>query len=609
MNISARPAARLSSLAAPSATARLRGGLSALVLAAGFAVLTAQAARAQDMMWIQVEAQPSLTEGNSRAAAWGGQFPEAQGYLLPSGWHAVALGPFTRDEAQARMAELKAERRIPADSYLTDGREFRGTFWPAGAAMPVAPVAPTETAPAPQDRGTVATTTEAPAQPEETLREARAREGMLNADERQELQTALQWFGFYEGGIDGAFGPGTRNSMAAWQTANGHEATGVLTTSQRDRLTGEYQTAMAEYGFQQIEEQASGVTITLPMALVDFDTYAPPFVRYKAKEGSDLSIMLISQPGDDAAFTGLYEVLQSLEDMPRSGPRSIATSVFTIEGRDTGRAARAWARLDRGVIKGWVMFSDGRQDARDATVQQVLQQSFRAIGDTALDPGLVPLDEAARRGLVAGLELRKPKSSQSGFYVTPDGGVLTASAGLDTCARITLDRDTEAKLTLNDPEGGFALLTPERPLSPPAVAQFQREAVPAGVEVAASGYAYGERLPAPVLTFGTFEEAAGLAGEAGVNRVQLPALPGDSGAALLAPSGAVIGMVLPAASADGQRQLPEGVVFTAPAGRIADALIAAGHPVTETPAGAPALAPEPMVRAASALTVLVSCWE
>ena len=54
------------------------------------------------------------------------------------------------------------------------------------------------------------------------------------------LQIALEWFGFYNSGIDGAFGPGTRAAMAAWQADQALEQTGILTTRQREDLLGAY---------------------------------------------------------------------------------------------------------------------------------------------------------------------------------------------------------------------------------------------------------------------------------------------------------------------------------------------------------------------------------
>jgi hypothetical protein len=42
---------------------------------------------------------------------------------------------------------------------------------------------------------------------EETPAEARQSEAQLTREERDALQIAMQYFGFYQGGIDGAFGP------------------------------------------------------------------------------------------------------------------------------------------------------------------------------------------------------------------------------------------------------------------------------------------------------------------------------------------------------------------------------------------------------------------
>ena len=90
--------------------------------------------------------------------------------------------------------------------------------------------------------------------PDETKAEARDSEALLLPEDRMALQTALQWFGFYAGAIDGDYGPGTRKSMAAWQEAQGVDATGVLTTRQRAALLGAYQEQMAVYGFASVRD-------------------------------------------------------------------------------------------------------------------------------------------------------------------------------------------------------------------------------------------------------------------------------------------------------------------------------------------------------------------
>src|SRR5690606_15336340 len=139
-----------------------------------------------------------------------------------SGWYAIVLGPYPPEEAARQLELLRGERLIPSDSYIADAGRFRQRFWPVGeaAVVPAAP-APAEAA---TETPVIATAEPAPVETpaiEETPAQARAAEAALDADERKALQEALQWYGHYTGAIDGAIGPGTRKSMAAWQIANG----------------------------------------------------------------------------------------------------------------------------------------------------------------------------------------------------------------------------------------------------------------------------------------------------------------------------------------------------------------------------------------------------
>ena len=51
------------------------------------------------------------------------------------------------------------------------------------------------------------------------------------------MQAGLTRRGFDTRGVDGSFGRGTRNAIAAWQQANDLTATGYLTANQFERLT------------------------------------------------------------------------------------------------------------------------------------------------------------------------------------------------------------------------------------------------------------------------------------------------------------------------------------------------------------------------------------
>jgi peptidoglycan hydrolase-like protein with peptidoglycan-binding domain len=572
-----------------------------LLLSALILVLPRAVSAQEATVWIQIEAQPTLAAAEDRAQAWSALFPETGGFRLRSGWHAVMLGPYPEAEARARLVTLRQDGMIPADSFIAFERDFGPRFWPPAGVVPTVPatdpeVAVVEPDPIPQVLA------------DETPSEARDSEAILSPEDRQNLQTALQWFGFYQGGIDGAFGPGTRASMAAWQEAQGMlEPTGVLTSRQRASLLQTWRDEIAAFGFAEVVEAEAGITATLPLGLVEFDHYEPPFVHFRPRDGQGPRLLLISQPGDQAALSGLYDLLQSLESVPLTGERSRGERSFRIRGTSAGTDTTVFAELTGGFIKGWMLISTPDQAPRDARIIARLDASFATDATRALDPGMSVMPDATRTALLAGLELRKPRLSRSGFFVDPAGSVLTVSEAVNGCSRVTIDRTTEATVTFSDTASGLSLLTPASPLSPPKVAEFQLAPERPGAEVMVAGYSYEDRLPAPVMTFGTLDDVTGLMGEPGLKRLSVEALPGDAGGPLLDATGAVIGVLLPKATGGG-KQLPPGVHFAFAASGIATLLGSAGvAPLQAARTGA--IAPSDLTDLGTGMTVLVSCWD
>jgi peptidoglycan hydrolase-like protein with peptidoglycan-binding domain len=574
--------------------------VAALFLAAG-------SARAQDA-WVQIEALPTLQQAEERARAWGAAFPDVSGFRLSSGWYGIALGPYPAPEAANRLFALRAERLIPADSFIADGGNFTARFWPAGTATLGAGQA--DPAPAagsaPGDGQSVAAAPQAAVLPDETPAEARQSEAALSEEARKELQTALQWFGVYDGAIDGAFGRGTRASMAAWQETRGYEPTGILTAAQRVALTEAWRGELAALGLGRVVENRAGIEIEMPIRLVEFDDYAPPFVRYREKDGSGIEVLLISQQGSQATLDGLYDAMQTLEIVPLTGFRERQGSSFTLTGQNASLHSHTWARLEDGMIKGFTLVYRPQDAARMARVIEIMRETLTSIGP-ALDPTIGATEATASRDLLSGLEVRRPARMRSGLYVDGQGAVLTVAEAVEGCARITLDDRYEATVAATDPASGLALLRPAVPLAPPGVAVLAAASPGIGAKAAVAGYPFGPALPAATLTFGSVEDLRGLDGEAGVLRLQAETEPGEAGGPVLDPAGRVAGVLLPDA-AGGARQLPPGVRFAASAEVAADFLAAQGISAAPAAAMGGAPAPEDLTEAAMGMTVLVSCW-
>jgi hypothetical protein len=269
--------------------------------------LLGQAAVAQDeRFYIQVEARTSLAAAQDSVRSFAGRFDNINGFALGGGWYGVALGPYaSRDQAAGILGALLRGGQVPPDSYVESSRTYGQQFWPVGAQVPLAagdtadaggaaaqpavPQNPVLVAPAPQPA------VPAPV-PDETPQEARASERLLSRAERDDLQIALQWAGFYEAAIDGAFGPGTRRAMADWQSANGYEPTGVLTSRQRVDLLRQYNAVLDGMGMAEVFDPRAGIRMQMPTGVVAFDRYEAPFALYESATDLGAQVLLISQP-------------------------------------------------------------------------------------------------------------------------------------------------------------------------------------------------------------------------------------------------------------------------------------------------------------------------
>ena len=553
-------------------------------------------------VWVQVEAQPSLREAQDRAQVYSNTLPDVNGFRLNSGWYAIVIGPYLRNDAEQVLRVYRAEGQIPSDSFIAFSSTLSQQFWPVGAnildrGVVTAPVDST-----PQPEQPLATVT--PQDADETRSQALQSERQLTAQERKNLQTALQAAGFYNSTIDGAFGQGTRRSMGDWQRFNGFEATGVLTTAQRKALMDYYNAPLISTGMERYADPQAGITLDLPLRVIAFDRYEAPFAHFKGTGDLKAKALLISQKGDKATLRALYEVMQSLEIIPLDGPRKLGSNSFTLEGRGDGIVSYTQATLKDGLIKGFTLVWPDGDEARRARVLAAVKASF-ATDDAVLDSG-AGAEADQRIDLVSGLQVRKPRLSRSGFFADAEGTVLTVAEATDNCTRITLDNDQEVQVALSDANLGVAVLRPSRTLAPISIAEFSADKPRIQSEVAVSGFSYQGALGAPTLTYGQITDVRGLNGEDGVKRLAMAAQPGDVGGPVLDGSGQVVGMLLPTPSEG--RTLPASVSLAATADRLNAVLAQAGVSAQAGQSGTE-VSPNELSRRANGMTVLVHCWD
>lgn len=558
-------------------------------------------------VFVQIEAHPSLQTAQNRARAYSNAFADVNGFSLGSGWYAVALGPYNEADAIQRMQALKQDNLIPRDAYIAFSRSYAQQFWPVGAnALDSRPVSP----PAEPEVETAAVQPESPAapvaDPEETPRQARRSEALLTREERELLQTALQWEGFYESAIDGAFGRGTRGAMAAWQEAMGYEASGVLTTRQRGELIESYNAVLQGLGLTAHVNNDAGIELQIPGAMVEFARYEPPFAHYEPKTDEGVKILLISQTGTRATLHGLYDIMQTLEIVPLQGDREKRDDDFVLTGQNSDIHSYTYATHEDGLVKGFTLVWPAGDEKRMNRVISEMRRSFTGIEGIALDDLAGEPGEDQRIDLLAGLEIRQPDVSRSGFFIDSEGTVITTTEAVGQCNEITLNRDHAAEVVFRDDTLGIAVLRPTAALSPIAHARFRQGVARINSEVSAAGFPFEGVLDSATLTYGQLADIRGLRGERELQRLTMLTEPGNAGGPVFDAGGAVIGVLLPNRSPEGS-QLPADVNFSAKSQQVAELLVANGVNVTNSD-GSAEIAPEDLTTLAMDMTVLVSCW-
>ncbi len=547
-------------------------------------LLIAGASAAQDMHWIQIEAQPSLLEAETRARIYAQEFPDTQAHSIGSGWYAITLGPLPEDKADLRMSQLRARAAIPRDSFLATGANYRQRIYPIGSTPAAVTPAQTVEAEVVQEEATqvsVVETAESAASeqaspeqsiyvPDESLSVARASEGLLSREEKMDLQLYLQWAGYYNSTIDASFGRGTRRSMAAWQTDNGHEDTGVLTTAQREQLRAQYFAIFNGLGLETHRDLEAGISIDLPKEVVAFDAYAAPLAHFKSQDASSpAQIFLISAAGNRGDLAAIYRVLPTLSIVPMNIEKSLNKDRFVITGAGTSTRAFITASHKGGEIKGFGLIWPNQNEEQFDRLVAHMRKSFETFSGT-LDPSLsVAINDPETE---FGVAIRKPAFVKSAVFVSDQGHAMTDTSNLEQCSSLTISGTYDAEIIARS-ETGAGLLSPKSDFNPISYAKLGN-AVRKGDKTFLSSYPYGGRLGLASVTQATVIETTDLSGNAEKFRLDLLAEPGDFGGAVLDQSGNLTGILV--SQDDTGRVLPNNVNFAAATDALTSMMQSAG---------------------------------
>ena len=260
--------------------------------------------------------------------------------------------------------------------------------------------------------------------------------------------------------------------------------------------------------------------------------------------------------------------------------------------------------LRDGQIKGFTVVWPAGDEERRRRLITIMETSL-VRNREVLSPEVGSNEQAI--DLIAGLKVRVPKISQSGFFIDLKGTVITSSKAVADCIRVTLEDNKDAEVIALDNTVGIAVIKPSEPLAPLGVAEFSLSQPLLNTEVTASGYSFDGTLDAPSVTYGKLSDLRGLSGETNMTRLALKALPGDAGGPVLDSNGGVLGMLLPKPTSK-DRSLPDDVNFVVNHKTLQEILAGSGMAGKISSSTTPIDALD-LSKKAAGMTALVRCWD
>ena len=154
----------------------------------------------------------------------------------------------------------------------------------------------------------------------------------LSAAERAATQSELILAGHYENLVDGEFGRGTFDAIAAFQRSEGRAGTGVLTDFERRRLRTLAGAVRAGMGMEEVLDREARVTLTIPGRLLSIRATAEAGTSYVSEDG-EISLQTMHASLADQPFEQLFEVMTSPDPERIVTYQSFGAGRFVVSGR------------------------------------------------------------------------------------------------------------------------------------------------------------------------------------------------------------------------------------------------------------------------------------
>lgn len=386
----------------------------------------------------------------------------------------------------------------------------------------------------------------------------RAFEG-LDIENRLQLQVLLLAAGYGPGDLSQEFSKRLFDAIGKMQAETGSLRTGILDDAEVDRLIGLATTHLERWQFLPVAMPDSSAKLWIPFGLSLEQRPVDLGWQFDSKDGKFHADFMRVETGDFTKYArGVLDRVSAIKGV-KIISSTFVDGAFTIFSGQGDERMSNWGFADRNAAAGVSLIYDwGRNDFHGDRMELLMADSLWASLRGL--PLSVPTQTSMRR-LKAALSSWETASSAApedsdgsvptstfgtGFFVTPDGHVVTNAHVVEGCRSVSVSMPgnaapSPALVLARDKDGDLALLATE--LETSHVGRL-RMGVRLGEPVAAFGYPLAGLLgTSGNFTIGNVTALSGLGEDSRNIQISVPVQGGNSGGPLVDASGNVVGIV------------------------------------------------------------------
>jgi peptidoglycan hydrolase-like protein with peptidoglycan-binding domain len=314
----------------------------------------------------------------------------------------------------------------------------------AGATIPTQAQQAPPAAPAPIDPAQIAAKSAFEALPE---------------PERKAIQTDLIWTGHFNGVASGEYGARTFEAIRRFERQAQQPADGILSSSERVALRREAETQRQAAKFAIVTDQATGIRIGLPQAVLNQRVAVENGTVHRRADGL-VSLQLVKLPPAPAGLAALFDTLRQDAPGRKVTYRLSRPDWFVVSGEEGAR--RFYTRIAQGPegLRGYTFRYPANEAAKAERLMIAIANSFEPFPGTgvAANPASVPAaPTTAGAAATSQPRVAAPPHAISAVRIAPDRAI-TSAAALESCLgpRLAGQPLDPARI---EPKGTLALVT------------------------------------------------------------------------------------------------------------------------------------------------------